>query len=217
MNAIALALALSITPVHTAETIPQGKLVLHLDAGFILLGAGIPALRVAPLLSGDVELGYGLVDGLDFRVRYTTHLGWIHRLGPELRWRAVDADPVAIGARVQPSVQFVGAAQGELDYGGDVSSYTGLLATYRAGFGAITAEAGITVQWLLYEDIDGRRHTDGDPYLAYWEAALEVEWPTSAESNLSVRLEASVPRSRDDPFTVLGVIPRIVVGGSFAP
>ena len=39
--------------------------------------------------------------------------------------------------------------------------------------------------------------------------------PILHDVNLTLRLEASVPQAPDDPFTVLGVYPRLLVGCSF--
>lgn len=212
----ALAVLLAFTPVRTAETVPRGATVLHLAAGLSLLKLDLPSLPVFPLvLTGDAELAHGVADGVDVRVRYTTQLGVAHRVGPEVRARVLRGRRWALGARVFPSVHLTGAAQRGVDHGGDVSTQGALLGTYRMGFGAVTLEAGATVQWLFFSDIMGRSELDAVPYLAFVDLALEVEWPTSPTANLGVRLELSVPTAPDDPFAVLGTYPRVVFGGSF--
>jgi hypothetical protein len=212
----ALAAMLLLVPVQTAETVPAGRTMLHLDGGFALLRIDVPGFPVAPVLTGDLELAHGLTDWLDLRGRYTTHLGLVNRLGPELRARVVHAGGWSVAARLFPSAQLVGSEQDGIDYGGDVSTLFGLLGTHRFDDLAVTLEAGATVQWLLFEHIADRAHVDSVPYFAFVDVALGVEWPTSDDTNLAIRLEAGIPAAPDDPFTVLGIYPRITAGGSFA-
>jgi hypothetical protein len=98
-----------------------------------------------------------------------------------------------------------------------VATQGAALVTRRYDFGAVTLDAGVTIQWLLYERLADRSHVDHDPYLLSVDLALEVEWPTSADSNLSLRLEVAVPTAPDDPFTLAGFQPRVVFGGSLTP
>ena len=216
VTAALLAILTAVTPVRTAETVPAGKVMLHAAGGFNLLDIGIPGVPFAPVLTGDLEIAWGLLSGLDLRGRYSTQLGLIHRLGPEVRFRFAGGDAWAVGARLHPSVQVAGAANDGVDVGGDVSTYAGALGTVRFGEVAVTLDAGVTVQWLLFEDIDGRRFTDTEPYLAFGDVAVEVEWARRTEGNYSLRLELAVPTAPDDPFTVLAVFPRLVFGGNFA-
>ena len=216
MTTVLLAALCSVTPVHTAETVPPGAAMMHAAGGFTLLRIDIPGVPVVPVLTGDLEFAWGVSPGIDVRARYSTQLGLIHRLGPELRTRLWTDRTWSVAARVYPSAQIVGAAQDDIDVGGDVSTFAGLLGTYRGGDYAFTVDAGVTVQWLLFEDIDGRSFVDGDPYLAYVDVALELEWATSPTGNYALRLELGVPTAPDDPFTVVGVLPRIVFGGSFS-
>lgn len=215
MSAALLALVCSVTPVQTAETVPPGAAMMHAAGGFALLRVDIPGVPVAPVLIGDLQFAWGVTQGVDVRVRYSTQLGLVHRLGPEVRGRIVGGEGWAFGARVFPSVQLVGAAQDDVDVGGDVSTYVGLLGTLRLDDVAITADAGATVQWVLFEDIDGRQFVDDVPYLATADVALEVEWAVSPTGNYAVRLEVSIPTAPDDPFNVLGFVPRLTFGGSF--
>lgn len=210
-----LATLLVLLPVRTAETVPAGTTMLHLDGGFSLVRLDVPALPVAPALTGTLELAHGITDWLDLRGRYVTHLGLIHRLGPELRAGIVDDAGWSLAARVHPSAQIVGSGQEEIDLGGDVSTTFAILGTRREGTLAITLDVGVTVQWLLFERIAGRAFVDDVPYLGFVDAGLGIEWATSAETNLSVQLEVAVPTAPDDPFTVLGVAPRLTAGGSF--
>jgi hypothetical protein len=216
-SSLALVLA-AFTPVQTAECIPEDQVMIHVDGGFALLRLGVPALPVLPVLTGELSVGRGIAELADLRVRYLTHLGLIHRLGPELRVRALGDGTWAVAGRLWATGQIVGTAQESLDLGGDVSTRATALATHRADFGAITAEAGVTVEWLVFEALEGRStYVDSSPYLGFVELALGIEWPTADDGNLALRLEATVPTASDDPFTVLGVIPRLVFGGSFAP
>ena len=218
MTGTLLATLLLVTPVRTAETVPRGRTMLHLDGGFALVRIDVPAVPIAPVLTLDLELAHGVTDYLDLRARYTTHLGLVNRLGPEARIGLFDADGRSLAVRIFPSAQLVGTGQDDdLDLGGDVSTLFGALATQRVDETAVTLEAGVTVQWLLFENLDGRTHTDTRPYLAFVDLAVGVEWATSRDTNLAVQLEAAIPTAPDDPFTVLGVYPRLTVGGSFSP
>lgn len=217
MTRALLASLLVLTPVQTAETVPAGRTMLHLDGGFALLRVDVPALPVVPLLTGDLVLAHGLADGIDLRGVYRTTLGLTHRLGPELRARLVRGDGWAVGARLLPSVKFVGSERDEFDWGGDVSTTAAALGTVRVDGTALTVEAGATVQWLFFERIEGNTHVDRVPYLAFVELGVGVEHPTSRDTNLAVSLEVSIPTAPDDPFSVLGVYPRLTVGGSFEP
>ncbi len=216
MSAWLVGLICAVTPVRTAETVPPGFAMFHAAGGFTLLRVDLPGVPVAPVLTGDLELAWGVTRGLDLRARYSTQLGLVHRLGPEARARLLGGAEWAVGARVYPSVQFVGAAQDDVDVGGDVSTFAGLLATVRFDDLAVTVDAGATVQWLLFEDIDGRSFVDDVPYLAQVDVAFELEWATAPSGNYALRLELTIPTAPDDPFTVLGVVPRLLFGGSFA-
>jgi len=171
-----LATLLLFTPVQTAETVPAGENMLHLDGGFALLRVDVPAVPVVPLLTGDLVIAHGLAEGVDLRGVYQTTLGLTHRLGPEARARVLHGDGWAIGARL---------------------------------FGA-------TVQWLFFERVEGNTFVDDAPYLAFVDVAFGVEHATSRDTNLAVQLEVAIPTAPDDPFAVLGVYPRLTVGGSFA-
>jgi len=215
VTAALLALAVALLPVRTAETVPPGRLALHLDGGFAIVRLGLPVLPVLPVLSGDAEIAYGVTRGVDVRLHYMTHLGLVHRIGPELRLRLFGSERGAFGVRVMPSVRFVGAAQEGVDYAGDISTQAAVLGTLRGRLGALTAEAGLTAQWILYQSITGMRHIDDRPYLAYLDFALEWEKPLGPSSNFTLRLEVSVSRTPDDPFGIYQMYPRIVAGGNF--
>ena len=215
MNVSILTLFVAVTPMRTAETVPDGAAMMHAAGGFTVLRVDLPGVPVAPVLTGDLELAWGLANGFDLRARYSTVLGLVHRLGPESRLRLLAGPGWAASIRLYPSVQFVGAAQDGVDIGGDVSTFGGLLATIRFDTLAVTVDAGATVQWLLFEDIDGRTFIDDVPYLAQVDLAVELEWATAPSGNYALRLELTVPTAPDDPFTVAGVVPRLLFGGSF--
>lgn len=203
------------TPTHAAQSVPKEELRLHLEGGLSLIDLDVPTVPAAYAMTGDIGVAYGLADWLDLRARYSTVLGLIHRIGPELRARVLDAGAVSGALRLHPSVQFAGAYEEDLDYGGDVSTLTSALLTYYGDTGAITVEAGATVQWLLFENLRGKSFADDVPYLAYVEFALGYEWTSAPGESLDLRLELSVPTAPDDPFTVLGVLPRALFGGSW--
>ena len=216
MSALWLAAALSVAPVQTAETVPHRALMLHIDGGLALIDIDLPPVPAVYMMTGELGVAYGLWPGVDVRGRYTTTLGLIHRVGPELRARLLSVGRLAAALRLHPSLQFAGAAREQLNFGGDLSTLSTLMVSHRAGFGAFTGEAGVTVQWLLFEDIRGRSFVDDEPYLAYVELSFGYEWATGPRSNLSMRLELSVPTAPDDPFTVLGALPRLLFGGSWS-
>jgi hypothetical protein len=88
--------------------------------------------------------------------------------------------------------------------------------TWRRTDLALSLELGVTTEWLLWEHFEGDSHVDRVPYLAYALGGLAAEWPTSRDSSLFLRLEVAIPAS-SEPFTVLGVYPRILFGGSLEP
>lgn len=212
---VVIAQALAWSPMHAAAPPPPGVTALTVLGGFTLLRVDLPVLPVLPVLTGDAELAWALGRRVTVRARYTTWLGLKHRLGPELRVAAPDVGGLTVAARLHPTAQFEGAFQEGVDYGGDVATLAGLVATWRWSRGALTAEAGVTAQWVVYEHLSGRAHVDARPYLASVDAALEYEWPTRDGQTLSVRLELDVPTAPDDPSTVGGVTPRALFGGSF--
>ncbi len=208
------ALLLAIAP-STATVLPEGTSVLLLDGGLFPLRIGGP-FPVVPIATGDIEWGHGL-GPVDLRLRLTSHLGVVHRFGPEMRGPALRLGRLSVSARVHPSVQFVGAREEELEYGGDLSTLVGVVGSVwwpRPGM-TTSMEAGLTVQWLVFEHLDEGSHVDDDPYLAYWELGAQVERPVSDSSSLYVRLETAIPRAPDDPFTFLGGFHRLLVGASW--
>ncbi|MEM9188401.1 MAG: hypothetical protein AAGF12_04465 [Myxococcota bacterium] len=209
-----LACCLAVTPVQTAELIPEGATVLHIDGGFALLPIGVPALEILPVLSGDLELGYGILDGLDLRGRYQVHLGVIHRLGPELRARFLHVGPLSMAARLWVSGQLGGAAQEAVEFAGDISTEPALAISLRIDDVALTLDGGITVQWVRFERFEDSSFVDRDPLFAYVNVGLSAEWAQSDQGNLYLRLEAAISTAPDDPFTIFGLQPRIVAGGS---
>lgn len=210
-----LAQLLAWAPATSAAALPRGQAALVASGGVTLVRIDLPSLPVFPALTGEAELAWGAGRRVDLRVRYATHLGYIHRLGVEVRATAVQRGPWAFGARLSPSAQFAGSAQEGVEYGGDVATYGGLLASYRWRCGVVTVDAGLTLDWLVYERFGGRTTLDDRPYLAAGDLAATVEWPTRPGQSLFVRVEAHVPTAPDDPAAVGGVVPRVVFGGAF--
>lgn len=77
-------------------------------------------------------------------------------------------------------------------------------------------EVAPQVQWVVFAHIEDETVVDDVPYLESIEIALALEWSNGPCANLHLRLELDVPTSPDDPFTILGVMPRLVFGGSMA-
>ncbi len=200
----------------TAETLPPGTSAVHLDGGLMVIGIQVPPLPYFPVLTGDAEVGWGLVDGLDVRARYQTHAGLVHRLGPEVRGRILAAGGLSGAARVWATGSVAGAYEDELDAGGDLATLFGGVLTWRGAPGALSLDAGLQVQWLLYQDVAGDEVLDTTPFPAFVELALTADHPLHEDVTLSLRLEYAVPLAPDDPFTVFGGYPRLVMGGSWA-
>lgn len=214
MNATLLVLA-ALASLQGATPAAKGTSSLRLAGGFSVLRVDLPGLPVIPLLRGELELAHGLTDWLDLRARYATDLGVIHRLGPELRACVVGSDRWTLGLRLYPSVQVGGTAQDEVTYAGDVSTQAGLLGSWHLALGTITAEVGSSVEWLVFEQLDGGGIVDSVPYIAFTDLALGFEWRAGETSSYGVRLELRIPTAPDDPFTVLGGYPRLLFGSSF--
>jgi hypothetical protein len=183
----------------------EGALATLSVLGGFALSDVVPALPPAPLLTGDVHLAWSLGERVELRARYATHLGITHRLGPDLRVRALAAGAFWVGARLHPSFQIGGTPE---DLAGDVSTQAGLL----AGWGAITVEGGVTVQWLVFDPAG----SDDDPYLAFVDVAVEGRRVLASGTALVARLEIAIPTAPDDPFAVLGVHPRVLFGAVWA-
>lgn len=202
------------TPIRGAETLPDDTWAAHVAGGLAFVDIEVPVVPFLPLLTADLEVGYGLHDRVDLRGRYITKLGIQHRLGPALRVRAVEAGGWSLGAEVFPSGMIQGAYEEEVDTAGDVATGFNLLTTWRGRYGAITLEGGATVEWLLYEEIEAS-HLDTTPYLAWIDVAVEAEYPYYDDVNLTLRVDMAIPTAPDDPFTVLGGYPRVLFGGNF--
>jgi hypothetical protein len=198
-----------------ADPAPVGVTGWEASAGLALVAIHVPDLPVFPALTGGVAAERGLSDAVDLGVRYTTWLGYDHRIGPTTGVRVVDVGPWALGARAHPWVRVAGTAQHGVDLGGDVSTQTALALTRATSRFAWTVDAGTTVQWVLFERLDGVGFVDGKPWLATVDVAAEVAWPDRWAEALAVRLEVGIPRAPDDPIAVLGVRPRLVFAGNF--
>lgn len=208
-------LALAVLPLQDAGTRPAGTTGVEVHAGLSLLSVDLPVLPVFPVLTGGLAVERGLSDRVDLGVRYTTWLGFDHRLGPELQLGVVQAERWSAGLRAHPWVRVAGTVQGQAALGGDVSTLGAALVTLRSERLAWTAEVGPTVQWVLFERLDGVGFVDPRPWLATVDVAVELAWSDPWARALAVRVEAAVPRAPDDPLRVLGVRPRVVLAGHF--
>jgi hypothetical protein len=184
------------------STVFAGAFTLRLLGGFAVNDV-VPALPPAPLLTGEAQLGYGLADGVELRARYATHVGLQHRFGLDLRL-GLRAGEWRLGARVEPSLRVGGTPE---DIAGDVSTQAAVVVGWRG----LSLEAGATVQWLLWDPAG----VDDEPYLAFIDLAAQAEHALASGTVLLARLELAVPRAPDDPFAVLGVYPRLLVGAAW--
>ena len=101
---------------------------------------------------------------------------------------------------------------------GEVATAAGLLGTWRTPLGAVTFEAGLDVEWVVFEEVAGEAFVDDTPFLAFYTFGLVYECPIYEDANLSARLEYALPHvSEAYPAQVLGGFPRLLFGGSFAP
>ncbi len=208
-------LVLAVLPLQDAGTRPAGTTGWEAQVGLSLVSVDIPLLQVFPVLTGSVAVERGLSDRVDVGVRYTTWLGFDHRLGPELQLGLVRTERLGLGLQAHPWVRIAGAAQSGLSLGGDVSTLAMLAATHRRGKVAVTLSAGPTVQWVLFERLEGVGYADTRPWFASTDVAAELAWSDPWARALATRLELAIPRAPDDPLRVLGVRPRIVFAGHF--
>ncbi len=191
-----------------------GQWELEIRGGFTVLDI-VPGVPPIPLLTGDVRVGFSLAPGVELSGRYATTIGLVHRIGPELAVELTQDGPWAIGFRVHPSVRLSGATKDGIDIAGDVSTQGVAVVAFRRDGWALTAEAGVTVQWVLFQAIGGDTMVDADPYLAFYDMAVQGQWTSAPGTRLTVRLELSVPRAPDDPFAVWGMYPRALFGAEF--
>ena len=202
-------------PLQDAGTRAAGTTGWEASAGFSLVSIDVPALPVFPALTGALAIEHGLTDAVDLGVRYTTWLGFDHRLGPELQLGIVRGEAWSVGARAHPWIRIAGTAQNTPSYGGDLSTQGAAVVSHRTAKRVLTGEVGATTQWVLFERLDGIGYADTRPWLATVDAAVEIAWADRYAEALALRLEVGIPRAPDDPLAVLGVRPRIVVAGHF--
>lgn len=191
---------------------------LEATGGFALVGLAVPGLAALPVVSGDLawhhRMASSVASSVELGLRYRTHLGAVHRLGPELRGALAVADGWSIGGALYPSASLTGAWQDGVDAGGDVATLAMASVAWELGGEVLRAEGGVSVEWLLWEHIAGRGALDAAPYLAYYEAAIEWRHGLGDDAWLSLRGEAAVPFD-EDPYAPWGLYPRVVFGGGF--
>jgi hypothetical protein len=204
-----------VSPLQDAGTRAAATTGFSFEAGFSPVAIDVAPLPVFPVLTLGVAVERGLTDHVDLGVRYTTWLGFDHRLGPELQLAIERGGPWSVGVRAHPWIRFAGAAGRTLSYGGDLSTQAAAVVSRRFATTTWTFEAGATPQWVLFERIDGESFADTDPWLATIDGAVELAWADRWAEALSVRLEVGVSRAPADPIAVLGMRPRLVVGGHF--
>lgn len=200
---------------------------LEVTGGFVLTGLAVPGLPALPVVSGDLAWHHRMASSIELGVRYRTHLGAVHRLGPELRGAFTLADGWSLGASVFASASLTGAWQDGVDAGGDVATTGMASVAWHHGmpdgmFGVpvsddwdvISLGGGLSVEWLLWEHIAGRDALDVAPYPAYAEVAAEWRHGLHRSAWLTLRGEASIPLD-EDPYAPWGLYPRLTFGGGF--
>jgi len=202
---------------QSAPTRPAGTVGWQAGAGFALLNIGVRAFPVLPLLTGELAWERGLTDRVDLGVRYTTWLGFDHRLGPELQVGGAVGRHVALGARLHPAVRIAGFASADegLELGGDFTTPVAALVTVSHDDVIWTLEGGFTPQFLLFERLDGGGLVDAAFFPVTVDVAVELGWRSAIASALSVRAELGVALAPDDPFGIGGVRPRLLFSGHF--
>ncbi|MBX2799744.1 MAG: hypothetical protein KTR31_18845 [Myxococcales bacterium] len=209
--------ALAVMPLQLAQTRPAGSWGWELHAGFSLLRIGVPSVPVLPVLTGGAAAEVALGDHADLGVRYTTWLGFDHRLGPELQVGTSLGPDWGLGARVHPALRIAGTASETVELGGDVSVPASAVVSARLGRHWLTVEGGATVQLVLFERLEGVGFVDARPWLATVDVALELAWGSKHTRALATRLELAIPTAPNDPLSVGGVRPRLVLSGHFGP
>lgn len=182
--------------------------------GFVLVDLAVPVAPPIPVVSGDLSWHHRLGDAIELGARYQTHLGAVHRLGPEARAAWMVGGGWALGGRVWVSGSLTGAWQDGVDAGGDVATLAMASVAWDLGGDRLSVEGGVSVEWLLWEHIAGRSAVDAAPYLAYYEAAAEWRHGLGDDAWLSLRGEVAVPFD-EDPYAPWGLYPRVVFGGGF--
>lgn len=202
---------------------------LEATGGFALIGLAVPGLAALPVVSGDLawhhRMASSVASSVELGLRYRTHLGAVHRLGPELRGALAVADGWSIGGALYPSASLAGAWQDGVDAGGDVATaalasiawHHGIPSLYGApseAWDVIALSGGLTVEWLLWEHIADRAAVDLAPYPAYVDLAAEWRHGLHRSAWLTTRAEVSIPLD-EDPYAPWGVYPRLTFGGGF--
>jgi len=212
----ALALESALTPMRGAMTVPRGQTRLHLHGGLSIVRIDLPSLPVLPIITGGAEVAHGVTSFLDLRLWLRSDLGLVNRLGGELRVRAVQGRHYAIAARLAPSAQLAGSFKDSVDYSGDFSTEASLLVSAFYRRLTLTADAGMSVQWAMYESLQGQQRSDVTPLPRYVNLALEAEWTRkNTRQNLTARLELNASLIANDPFSIYGIFPRLLFGSSF--
>lgn len=215
----AFAMDNALSPMRSALTVPAHKTRLHLHGGLSIVRIDLPSLPVLPIFTGGAEVAHGVTSFLDLRLWLRSDLGLVNRLGGELRVRAFSNHRIAIGARIAPSAQLagsIGQRNKDADYSGDFSTEASLLVSILHRRLALTADAGLSVQWAMYESMQGQRRTDITPLPRYVNLAVEAEWTRrNTQQNLTLRLEINPSLIAGDPFSIYGVFPRLLIGSSF--
>lgn len=196
-----------------------GEVRVNLAGGFSVVDLGVDFVPGAPVLTGDALVGWAFADGWDLSGRFRTNMGLTNRLGPQLAAALAPAgEPWSVGARLWPHVTLTGsAAQGEaLDVAGDFSTEAAVTSSWDFDLATISLELGLSVQWVLFERLQGQDSVDTEPFFDVVIVGLGAAWANGERGTLALGFEMRIPTAPDVPFTVLGGYPRLVFGGSFA-
>lgn len=187
--------------------------------GFVMVDLAVPVAPPLPVFTGDLSYLHRMAPWLSLGARYRTHLGAVHRLGPELSTAFALAHGFSIDARLFPSASLAGAWQDGIDAGGDIATTAlvgiGWKTSDASAWHRLRLEGGATIEWLLWEHIAGRPAIDAAPHPAYAELAFDWRIGLSPTSWLALRAEAALPVD-EDPYAPWGIYPRLTFGGGFA-
>lgn len=208
-------------PLLQLLAVPPGvEQAFEARGGFALVDLAVPVAPPLPVFSGDVSWHSAPMTWLAWGARYRTHLGAVHRLGPEVVVDAPIGSGFSVGGRLFVSGSLAGAWQEDVDVAGDVATTAmASLAWHDAIDGdgiwnSLRVEGGATVEWLLWSHIAGRSAVDAAPYPAYAELAAEWRHGLHAAAWLTLRADVALPLDLD-PYAPWGVYPRLTFGGGF--
>lgn len=212
----ALALPLAFVAVDAATTVPTAATRFMLTGSLVLVSPREAGMSALPLPALTLTLAHGLGDRADLRLHYDTVLGLAHRLGVEVRATVARSDRWAFGTALTASAMVYMVPYQGLYTGGDVSTHASAMVTGRVGSAAVTLDAGVTAQWMVFTDAGQRLLTDLRPRVSYANLGARVEWARSPGRTYALGIDISVPVDRNDPIAWNGAFPRLTFGGTWS-